>query len=464
MKLFEKIPETLFSILVSSKKELYVQSLFVLREAFRLELQIRREDYTSMLMDSLEEDIKGADFTEEALEEGESMEEAAPVSGKAHLLVRRLRDTGWIEIEFDPYSFEEYISIPDYAISLMNLLYELSQDHSSEYNSYVYASYAALKNAHDTKEYLFHALQTAYDNTMRLTVNMKSLYNSMRHYFQLITQTMNPNEVLREHFEGYQKDVVDSFIYPLKTMDSIPRFRQSILNILQEWAYDDQIREAIVSQGIERQIFESEETGQERTDEMISFIIDAYRDIDFVSSQIDARHHRYFNAMTEHFRYLVNTDRGVKGNLVELLKHSGEEGISQRMGEALQIYRHQFLDEKSFFSKKNRTRRSEGTPQPLPPRQENQEVVADFLKSMKDFYTAEKIQGYVFSCMGEKDSVTTEACHIESSEEFILFFLAVIRGQEKAMQYSVRLPAGENVCLGSYSLPRVVFERKRRRS
>ena len=144
--------------------------------------------------------------------------------------------------------FAEAYDAFDYAIAIMNLLYDLSQDKSTEYNSFVYASYAALQNAHDTHDYQFHALQTAYDNTVRLTTGLKSLYNNMRSYFQLITETVDPNELLRAHFEGYLKEIVDSFMYPLKTMDSIPRFRPSILTIVQEWSYEEETRASITAQ------------------------------------------------------------------------------------------------------------------------------------------------------------------------------------------------------------------------
>lgn len=72
MKLFNRIPERFFSILTSPKKELYVQALFVLRQAFKTELVIRREDLAAMLMNSLEDEMTDADFSEEAREEGET--------------------------------------------------------------------------------------------------------------------------------------------------------------------------------------------------------------------------------------------------------------------------------------------------------------------------------------------------------------------------------------------------------
>ena len=71
MKLFSKIPDRFFSVLASGNKELYVQALFVLRQAFKTELVIRRDELTAMLMDALEADILEANFSEEAEEEGD---------------------------------------------------------------------------------------------------------------------------------------------------------------------------------------------------------------------------------------------------------------------------------------------------------------------------------------------------------------------------------------------------------
>ena len=140
MKLFERIPDKFFSILTSSKKELYVEALFVLRQAFKTELVIRRENLTAMLMDSLESSILQADFSEEAEETGEGRADMDGISGKAHLLLRKLKATGWLEVEYERDSFDENITIPDYAIEVIELLYDLSSERIKEYNSYVYAT------------------------------------------------------------------------------------------------------------------------------------------------------------------------------------------------------------------------------------------------------------------------------------------------------------------------------------
>ena len=84
---------------------------------------------------------------------GTGNESLEGLSGKAHLLVRKLRDTGWLELEYEKDSFDEHVTIPDYAIEMINLLYDLSSDRVREYNSYVYATYAALKNSGENEDY-----------------------------------------------------------------------------------------------------------------------------------------------------------------------------------------------------------------------------------------------------------------------------------------------------------------------
>ena len=127
MELFKRIPDKFFTILTSGKKDLYVEALFVLRQAFKTELIIRRQDLTAMLMDSLETGMLQADFSEEAEELGIGNEGIEGISGKAHLLIRKLRDTGWLEVEYERNSFDENITVPDYAIAVIDLLYDKFQ-------------------------------------------------------------------------------------------------------------------------------------------------------------------------------------------------------------------------------------------------------------------------------------------------------------------------------------------------
>ena len=471
MQLFDRLPDRFFSILVSSKKELYVKALFVLREAFKSELMIRKEDFLSMLMDSLEEDMSQADFTEEAEEEKEetgyeeAFDDPSYISGKARLLLRRLRETGWIEIENDARSFEESIAIPDYAIAFMNLLYDLTRESVYEYNSYVYATYAALKAVEE--DFQFHALQSAYDNTVRLVDEVKSLYNNIRRFMQNLPEQQDVNDLLHEHFDEYRSKLADPIYFPLKTMDSIPRFREGILEILNSWDMDEEIIQAIVSQGIARGVYKGKEEGRERTLSMIHYVVDTYTEIDGLMDQVDDHHQEYIAASTDQMKYLMNTDRGIKGKLIDLLKRVDEPRVEKRMSESLVAFRHQYFDEKSFYEKKKRTLRTEGKPLPVDMAQgkeDSKELFDSFLEGISKEYTREKVEDYVLSLLGEKDRVTTSEIPLETEKDFIFFFLASIQGWESRKGFSTVFRSEENLTNGAYWVPDLEFRRKKKRS
>ena len=73
MNLFDKIPENFFSILVSRNKNIYIDALFVLREAFKQEMSISKENIISRLINNLEEEFNVEDFSED--EEDENVDE-----------------------------------------------------------------------------------------------------------------------------------------------------------------------------------------------------------------------------------------------------------------------------------------------------------------------------------------------------------------------------------------------------
>ena len=463
MKLFSKIPDRFFSVLASGNKELYVQALFVLRQAFKTELVIRRDELTAMLMDALEADILEADFSEEAEEEGDLREgEANNLSGKARLLLRRLQETGWIETEYESGTFQENITIPDYAILVMNLLYDLSQERVREYNSYVYATYASLANAAENPEYIYQALQAAYQNTVRLVDELKSLFNNIRAYYRRIPGEDDVNILLAEHFDEYKEKVFDAVYYPLKTIDSVPRFKHAIISILNEWLMNDEVQNAIVEQGVARRVWDGEENGRGEMLRIINYVIDTYEGIEEMIGEIDRKHVEYTRASVEHIRYLMNADRGTKGKLIELLKHSGDREVAEMMADSIGIYRHRFYDDKSLYAEVKRTRREMGEPLPLAEPVEDAAAVRAFLEGIRSQYTNARIDSYVRDCFGGRDTYSTEEVPVDTAEDFVLFLMSTIRGQERSAFFTAEFLEGDLQKNGS-SLPRVLFRKKRRR-
>ena len=433
----------------------------MLRQAFKTELVIRREELTAMLVGSLESSILQADFSEEAEEMGAERDEG--LSGKAHLLIRKLRDTGWLEFEYERGSFEENVTIPDYAIEVINLLYDLSTDRVREYNSYVYATYAALKNSGENPDYLYQALQAAYQNTVRLVDELKLLFNNIKRYYQRISDLSDVNTLLEEHFDRYKEQIVDTIYYPLKTIDSVPRFKYAILSMLNEWVMNEEILSSIVEQGIRRKVFPDEETGRQETMAMITSIADTYESIEGMIADIDRKHVEYTNASIDRIRYQMNADRSAKGKLIALLKHIDQEAIFSAMTQAVQVYRHGYLDMQSLYDRVKRTVKTEGRPLALEEPEENPALIESFLQDVRKQYSNQKIDAYIESCFQGRDEFTTEDVEIQGTEDFILFLLGTLRGRENNAGFQAEFSAG-NTDRQGYGLPRVRFVRKSSRS
>ena len=407
MELFDCIPEGFFRVLTASKKDLYVAAIMVLRQAFKTELIIRKSDFVAMLIDTLENRILMADFSEESDELGTVSDEGDGLSGKAYFLIRVLKERGWITIEYEPGTFIENISVPDYAIATADLLYNLSEDRISEYNGYVYATYASLKSCDDNPEYRFQALLAAHTNSSQLITELKSLYNNIGRYYQRILSESDVNSLLREHFDNYREELFDAIYYPLKTIDSVPRFRHPILSIVHTWEVSDDIIESIAEQGVQRKVFADIDAGREQTLDMLLDIGETYEKIENLITQIDNKHTEYTRASIEKIRYALNVDRSIKGKLVQILKASGAETVSDAMQSSVNLYSHSYIDNQSAYNRIKRTVRSEGKAIAIEAHEENPDIMSGFLSDIRKQYSNKKIDTYVHGLLQDRASIAT---------------------------------------------------------
>ena len=87
MNLFDIIPENLFSILSSPNKRIYIDALFIIRECFKQEITMPKEDVAILIESRLEDALLEV---ENDSEEEEKIENS--LSAKAHYILRRLNN------------------------------------------------------------------------------------------------------------------------------------------------------------------------------------------------------------------------------------------------------------------------------------------------------------------------------------------------------------------------------------
>ena len=130
--MFETLPSNFFNLLVSKERDIYIKALFAIRKAMRQDLYLTRDDLAKRIAISLEDDIKNASLEDDGKFESEDL---SSISNKALYIIRKLRDYGWINIDFNAKnSFEEYVAVPSYSTQAINFLYGLTNDAEQEYN------------------------------------------------------------------------------------------------------------------------------------------------------------------------------------------------------------------------------------------------------------------------------------------------------------------------------------------
>lgn len=470
MKLFDIIPQNLFTILASPNREIYVSSLFVIRKAFKQEMSIRKDDLVSMIISSMDEEIMEMQLQDDSGEEdAEEIKNVDSLSGRAHFIIRRLKETGWIDTEYQVDSFDENITLPDYTVKLLNLLYSFTEEQHKEYNSFVYNTYAAIKIADQERDdFMINALLTAYDNTVHLVDELKTLHNNIRRYHQQLNDYFSVNDILKGHFDEYKSLIMDKIYHPLKTMDSVPRFKAPIQKILNAWLSDYPLRERMAEQAVLRGKYKNREEALEEVTIKIGDILDIYEKLDGMLEEIDRKNAAYTRASVEKMQYLLNTDRSIKGKLVELLSRctpesSKSEEMIARLSEMVSLYSQGYADEKSLYIRTSRIR--DKNEKPLGIRidegmEKDEAYLRQFIERVKNSYSHTRVMAYVRNLMGDADVISSREITISNDEEFILLMLATLKSTEKNVFYRIEFQ-NTTVDSNGYKIPEMRIINKR---
>ncbi|ASA22374.1 Wadjet anti-phage system protein JetA family protein [Paenibacillus donghaensis] len=461
MSIFDTIPENFFSVLASGNKEIYVDALMLLHQMFKYELNIRVDDYISSLIAQIED----KSFMLE--EDDEVTEVSLTPNVKARLILNRLVKTGWVDKEFLDGSFIEIITPRDYAIKVMKLLSELSDQTLHEYNSLVFATYSGLKQAKNEHQgQMYEAVLSAKTNTEQLTYELKRLYHGIRSYLRRIQEQSEVNVLLKNHFEEYKR-MSDSIYHPIKTMDSIHRYMVPIQEILTDILADEELMDGMRSRAMTIRKYENDDEAGQEIISSIDYVLDVYQSIGGIVNEIDRKHSTYTKSSIEKIQYLMTADQSIKGKLVELLKAYSNSSDTKRsvivemLEQHIRVNRQEFIDGKSLYHKNVRSRRVYS--EPLEITDDNtfsNAAMTGMLQQIKIGYPVARIRKYVNSLFKENESsISSETISINNDEDFILLILAMVRANERGMDYKVQINNGR-LDRNGYIIPNMTISKR----
>lgn len=463
MKLFDAVPNELFSVLASPNRSLYADALDVLYEAYRENLKVPEETLYSMLRSRLEQQLAEATFDGEDIDE----EELRDVSGRARFLIRKLDSKGWLEKQRGD-DFNEYITVPGYSSRLLELFHQLQDDSPMRGYSYVFGTYSTLKVASEgTSIYdKMAAVYSAYDNTQALIKLLQMVYHNVKHFFQLQIDMQEINSVLASHFDDFGQKVAEAYIRPLKIKDSVPKYRVPIQKILSGWLEDDALLTAMSNAALQDR--RGSDLNACRSDLLrrIFWVKERYDNMEHeFLDEIDQQVRRYTRATTQKIENLTNRDHNVRGNLNYLLttlsRNRRASELVEQIQPAFQLYEQSFLSEKSVWYRKRPGKRTKAAPVLIQEGELNREMAKQAQFLLHSEYGRAEIVAYVEQWLGEAGVCYSEDFGLKDDKAYIMSLLVVMAGGDKSA-YTVHELEGI-YSEGKYSIPRLQIKRREKR-
>ena len=466
MNIFDIVPQELFSVLSSPNKAVYSDALLVLYDAFQENLKIPRDTLFSMIRNRLENALIYSSFEDEGIEEEESYD----LSGKSRFLIRKLKEKGWVDIERDD-DFTEFIIIPEYSIRIIELLKSLVDGEAASGFSYVYDTYSTLKTAHEDENSGAYekmiAIDGAYNRTVAMIKALKKIYHNVNRYVQQLIDNDNINKILATHYDDFYHHIIETYIQPLKIKDSIPKYKNPIHQILEDWLRSDEIINAVAEVSSSEKRNKTQEEYKYDIQSKIFFVMEAYETLEHIFlNEIDSKIRRYTRATTKKIEYLSNTDRTVQGNLIYLLgalaDNIDDDAMMENIHLTLSLFKQEFYSEKSLYHNRSARRKFMRDPVLIDDHDDelSGKIKDEYKNLINNKYSKAKVLEYVESMFGDSPVAFSGDIEIENDQTYILSLLAVLHGNDRGIFYKPEY-LDSIVGHGNYSIPEVRFERKK---
>lgn len=473
MNLFDIIPNNYYSIFQGKNRKIYAESLLILFELLQDEESlIKKEDYIKALKDKGANYLSDLDYSEEDLSDFESEDGilASSLSSNASFIVKRLEETGWIDISIDPENFDETIILPQYSICNLKAINDIISDETSSYISLVHSTYSELKlEDEDQDDLMYVSLEKSYQNTKKLKVELITLIHSIRIFQNKLGKMFETNNVLHSYFDIYKNKISDRYYHPLKTFDSVAKYRRPIIKILDKWLLNKEIKNKLITQAAFSSRFNNKEEIEKDVIAKINYISDTYQTINSLILQIDKENSVYTKSSANKIIYLNNSDRSIKGHLENIFKYYAKNisyprnltKILSSMQDTVFFYEQGYIDSNSVTLPILRRTRYDSDPLELVDFSDASEfIMNNFLEETKNIYTDERIFEFMENAFGSDDTLKILDIPLPNFDAFICLILATIKKDDVACFYTVEIVDDTKLVNNNYLVPNLIFYKK----
>ncbi len=330
----------------------------------------------------------------------------------------------------------------------------------------MFGTYSTLKVAHESDNVYdkMAAVYGAYDNTRALINLLQMVYHNVKHYFQMQIDMHNVGEVLASHFDDFGQKVMEAYIRPLKSKDSVPKYRISIQNVLNDWAENDELLIAMANAALADRRGDTPENCRADLLRKIYWIQECYDNLerDYLD-EIDAQVRRYTRAATQKIENLTNRDQNIRGNLHTVLTALSRNRRAADLVDTIQpvfrLYEQTCLSESSLWYRKRPGKRTKAAPVLVQESEADTAAAAKAAALLRSEYGRGAIAAYVQGWLGESDVCRSEDIPLKNDKDYVMSLLAVLTGGDRSADFTVQELDGERRENG-YAIPELQISRK----
>ena len=314
MSLFEIVGSEYFKALTGKYQNVFIDCLEIIYDSYRTELSygVDREVLVAKMSDYFEQNsLDDIQF------EGDQ-DVFRDSRSKANEFLRKLKNYGWIEYEFDNYG-QAKIVMPSHSIIIIKALNEVANKNEMEYQSEISAIYSLLTNEKLYDRPYAQVIKPVYDRTLALFTELKKLNTGIRKYIEELTDGQTPEELM-EHFFSYNENIGSRSYHRMKTNDNVSRFRNTIESRLRDILNDDVIMERVVLgyQNIEGENDHNE--AYNKTIEIITSILNYFNSYDDIEKEIERKHSKYLRSAVNRAKLAFLNTNNIEGKLSAILR------------------------------------------------------------------------------------------------------------------------------------------------
>ena len=436
-QLFDTIHPNFFSVLSSPNKKTYVDCIFIIyhtidtvEDAF----QGDREVIIQRLIDY---------FDEQPLDEFLDVEEDEPARTsrqKALHVINILKKNGWLgEEELGDYKTS--LNLFDYSIQLIDILESISQNRQSEYTGEIYTVYSLLSSFNIDEG--IGVLEQAYQKTHDILRKLKSLKANIYRYYFDITKKHTKNDLhhlLEKLLVEYKQNFFDSAYYNLKTTDSLPRYKRSILESISRIQNNEILMDQLAYkvQNIKR--VEDYNDAFHYVEDRLRFITDSFTSLEHLILAIDRKNEQYISAAAAKILFLTNQSDDIEGifnRLFKIILTNKEINYN----EIFYLTQMKNLDTGSLYNQ--RRMRIETVPEEITfdddliSEEYRREKIKALLKN--NIYGKKEIDEHVKHLLNGETQMDASDVQIETQEDYVKLILIFLYSKSVGMHYDVQL-------------------------